>query len=102
MKLLTKEIISKLPKLYSQENVEDPVVHIKFFTPDSGWTWYITEGSEQENGDHLFFCKVISPLEPSGELGYASLNELKKVRGSLGLPIERDYYFSAKKLSQCK
>jgi hypothetical protein len=23
------------------------VVHIKFFTPDSNWTWYVTEGSAE-------------------------------------------------------
>ena len=40
MKLLTQEILSKLPKLYSAENEEDPMVWCKFFTPDSSWTWY--------------------------------------------------------------
>ena len=100
--LLTQEIIQKLPKLYSQENEEDPVVHLKMFTPDSGWTWFILEGDEQEDGDYLFFCKVISPLEPEGELGYVTLNQLKEVRGPMGLKIERDIYYKAKPLSQCK
>ena len=44
MKLLTKEIINKLPSLYSQEQNEDPVCNLKFFTPDADWTWFITEG----------------------------------------------------------
>ena len=33
------------PALYSQENVEDPTVCAKFFTPDSSWTWYVLEYS---------------------------------------------------------
>ena len=44
MKLLIPELRASLPPLYSQENVPDPVVHAKFFTPDSNWTWYVTEG----------------------------------------------------------
>jgi hypothetical protein len=30
---------------YSQEDNRDPIVHCKFFTPDSSWTWLATEGS---------------------------------------------------------
>jgi hypothetical protein len=45
MELLPDKIKSTLPPLYSQEHVEDPIVHVKYFTPDSSWTWYATEGS---------------------------------------------------------
>jgi len=45
MKLLTKELLKKLPPLSSQENEEDPMVMCKFFTPDAHWTWYALEGS---------------------------------------------------------
>ncbi|MBX3597961.1 MAG: DUF2958 domain-containing protein [Rhizobiaceae bacterium] len=30
------------------------------------------------------------------ELGYVTLSEIKQVRGALGLPVERDLYFTAK------
>jgi hypothetical protein len=102
MKLLTQEIENRLPKLYSQDNVVDPICHIKFFTPDAGWTWFICSGEKQEDGDWLFFSKVISPIMPEGELGYVSLSELKSARGALGLPVERDLYFQPKPLSKCK
>ena len=102
MELLTNEIIQKLPALYSQENVEDPVCVVKFFYPDAGWSWFICEGEKQENNDWLFFGKVISPICPEGELGYVTLVELKQVKGPLELPIERDMYFKAKPLSECK
>jgi hypothetical protein len=101
MKLLTKEIIKKLPALGSQENNPDPICGLKFFTPDGGWTWYIIEGSEQENGDWLFFTNVISHICPDGELGYVTLSELQKIRGALGLPVERDLWWKNKPLSQC-
>ena len=101
MKLMTKEIEKKLPKLYSQENVKDPICQVKYFTPDSSFTWYITEG-EKKGDDWLFFGKTISSFEPEGELGYVSLNELKSVRGPLGLPVERDMWFTPRPLSECK
>jgi hypothetical protein len=100
MKLLTKEIIKKLPALYSQEKVEDPKVMVKFFTPDSSFTWFIIEGEKEENEEWMFFSKVYSHNCPEGELGYVALSELQKVRGSLGLPVERDRWFTPKPLSQ--
>ncbi len=33
MKLLTRKLRERLPPLYAQQEVEDPMVHIKFFTP---------------------------------------------------------------------
>ncbi len=95
MKLLTKEILQKLPALYSQENIKDPMVWVKFFTPDANWTWYGIEF----DGEDTFFGYVIG-LEK--ELGYFSLSELKKVRGAFGLPIERDLYFEPTELSNVK
>ena len=35
MKLLTNTLRAVLPPLYSQGEVEDPTVWVKFFTPDS-------------------------------------------------------------------
>lgn len=43
MKLLTQEIRKQLPALYSQEDKGgEAIVHVKFFTPDSNWTWLAT------------------------------------------------------------
>jgi hypothetical protein len=90
MKLLTEELRARLPPLYSQERVPDPVVHCKYFTPDSNWTWYVTEGAD-ENGEFLFFGYICG-LED--EWGYFLLSELEGVRGPLGLAIERDIHFT--------
>jgi hypothetical protein len=90
MKLLTAEHRASLPPLYSQEKVPDPIVHAKFFTPDSNWTRYVTEGEAEEN-DFRFFGYVCGMEE---EWGYFVLSELESVRGPLGLAIERDFHFT--------
>jgi hypothetical protein len=57
MELLTAELRARLPALYSQEGNQDPVVHLKFFTPDSNWTWFVTEGSEDEEDFRFFWVR---------------------------------------------
>lgn len=97
MELLTDEIRAKLPALYTHENAsaENIPVVVKFFTPDGSWTWYATEF----DGTDLFFG-LVNGFE--AELGYFSLNELRSVRGALGLPIERDLYFGDHTLAECQ
>jgi len=95
MKLLTKELIEKLPELYSQEHEKDPVIICKFFTPDANWTWYALEF----DGKDTFFG-LVDGFEK--ELGYFSLAELQTVRGQLGLPVERDLYFEPIRLSSVR
>jgi len=95
MKLLTQEIRRKLPPLYSQEKLGGKaMVHVKFFTPDSSWTFWATEFDPK---DGLFFGLVEGHER---ELGYFSLAEMQQVRGPLGLPVERDLYFKPKTLEE--
>jgi hypothetical protein len=82
--------------LYSQEDNRDPIVHIKFLTPDSNWTWYVTEGST-EGDDFIFFGYVIGFER---EWGYFSLSAMVASKGPMGLPIERDLYFKPRPFSQ--
>jgi hypothetical protein len=96
MELLPEEARMRLPPLYSQENNRDPTVHIKFFTPDSNWTWYGTEGSP-EGDDFIFFGYVIGFEK---EWGYFALSELSATRGPMNLAIERDLYFEPAPFSQ--
>ncbi len=97
MQLLTKKIKKMLPELYATESQDDPIVLVKFFTPDSCWTWYILEGSEQENEDWLLFAYVERMFN---EFGYVSLRELENVRGPLGLKVERDITFAPTPISK--
>src|SRR5206468_1119373 len=90
------DIARQIPPLYATEKTPDPTVFVKFFTPDSSWTWFVTEFDPAER---RCFGLVIG-LER--ELGYFSLTELEEVRGPLGLPIERDLHFEPCPLSSCQ
>lgn len=91
MKLFTKEILKKLPALYSQEAHENPevemVFYVKLFTPDSNWTWFIAEYDPEKE----IAWGYVMGLE--NEYGTIDIKELKEVRGPFGLPIERDISF---------
>ena len=95
MKLLTQEMRRTIPPLRSTEKQDDPTVVCKFFTPDSSWTWYVLEGSPEDD-DFIFFGLVDGHFE---ELGNFCLSELQAVRGPLGLPIERDLWWHPAPLS---
>ena len=90
--LLNRESRKKLPELYSGEELGlDALAQVKFFTPDSNWTWYASEF----DGEDIMFG-LVSGFEL--ELGYFSLNELKEARGPWGLPIERDLHYDPQTL----
>jgi len=94
MKLLTQELRKKLPPLYSQDGKGGKsVAHVKFFTPDSNWTFYGVEF----DGEDRFFGLVDGHCK---ELGYFSLSELESVNGPMGLPIERDLHWQPKTLEE--
>jgi|SRR5579883_1244631 len=98
MELLPAELRAQLPPLYSQEHVatDQKVVYMKFFSPYANWTWFVTEGSPEDN-DFLFFGYVIGFEE---EWGYFALSELESARrGSLPL-VERDLYFASVQFSE--
>ena len=93
MKLLTNDLIAKIPGLYETEEIEleDRVIHVKFFTPWSNWTWYVIEfdGVNQCFG-------YVKGLD--SEFGYFSLKELSEVEGPFGLKVERDKFFEPTKV----
>ncbi len=93
MKLLTKEILKRLPKLDETSEQSDPTVQVKFFTPDAQWSWYAIEYDQKD-----IFFGYVKGLE--NELGTFSLSELKEVRGGMGLPVERDKFFKPCPLSK--
>jgi hypothetical protein len=92
--LLDQATREKLPPLYSQEALGlEALAWVKFFTPDSSWTWYASEFDQED-----IFFGLVSGLEV--ELGNFSLSELEEVLGPLGLPIERDLHFQPQTLGQ--
>ncbi len=103
MKLLPKKIRKMLPALYAQDGKGGKsIAYVKFFTPDSSWTWYATEGEpvKDESGaeiDFMFFG-LVDGFEK--ELGNFCLSELEQARGKMGLPIERDLFWTPKTLAE--
>ena len=78
-KLLTEELKNSLPAMYSQDDNPDPMVHVKFFSPYSDWTWFATE------------------------LGTFGLDELDEVTVFGCVPgIERDLHWEPRLLSEVK
>lgn len=106
MELLTEEIIKAFQAhpLYSQDEIEDPEVLVKYFNPAGAGTWYIIEASRRDE-DWLMFglCCISEP-----EFGYVLLSQLQEIRiptkivihdkGKIKFArgecmIERDLYF---------
>jgi len=121
MKLLTEKIRGRIPALYAQDGKgEDAVVHVKFFTPWSGWTWYATEATATMSDgrevplsevplDHLLDGGVVEDVRFFGlvegletEMGYFSLRELQSIKGPAGLRIERDIHFDSCRLGDVR
>jgi len=95
VKLLTKEILEKMPALYTTENqsLDDHVLQVKFFDPYGSWSWY---GVEYDPKEQRFFGYVVGQ---ENEWGYFSLVELESLK-FCGYPrIERDLYFKPIKFS---
>ncbi len=72
----------------------DPVPVLKLFTPDANATWLLTE-IDPDNPDIAFGLCDLGLGCP--ELGSVSLTEIEHLRGPLGLPVERDAYYSEKR-----
>ena len=95
MKLMTKaqrEIMQR-NGIRSQDDPDyDPNPVIKLFTPDGAATWLLTELDPDDNDIAFGLCDLGMGFP---ELGSVRISELEQVRGRLGLPVERDRYFTA-------
>ena len=91
--LLDPESREKLPPLYSgEEQGLDAIAQVKFFSPDAQWTWFAVSASQDPDTGDVQFFGLVHGFER--ELGYFWLSELESVRGPLGLPVERDLYWT--------
>ena len=62
--LLPAAIKAKLPQLYATEGQAwQAVAQVKYFTPDSNWTWYGVEFDGQDLGGQYTLRQVIVPGE---------------------------------------
>ncbi len=100
MKLLTKPLRAQLLEngrrqgpLRGTTDELDFVPIVKLFTPDANCTWLLTE-LDPEDADIAFGLCDLGLGFP--ELGSVRISELESVRGPMGLPVERDLYFTAR------
>ena len=103
MKLLPYSIRERLPALGKQDGMGGKAVaYAKCFSPDSSFTWYITEGSPMRDKDNFVVDYMLFGLVEGHckELGFFMLSELESVRGPMGLPIERDLYWKPRTLEE--
>jgi len=118
MQLINKELLNNFKKIGQQESSEDPEIICKFFNPMGAGTWLCISITDLYiKGERVELCNVdikalnlddITEINFFGwadlgdiemaELGYFSLNELKRIK-IMGLGIERDLYTHDKKLS---
>lgn len=95
-RLLPEELARTLPALYSQEDQgENALAIVKFFTPWTNWTWY---ASEYDPTTRIFFG-LVHGFER--EYGYFSLDELEALRGPGRRMVERDPDWRPKRLADC-
>ena len=99
MKLLTDADLAKLQTQdpYHPDGpgrelpASEALALVKFFTPDAQWTWNAVSASQDPDTGDVQYFGLVEGL--ARELGYFWLSELKRVRGPLGLLVERDLYF---------
>ncbi len=89
------ELRDKIPPLGATADDPDPTVWVTLYTPDSSWSWFITE---YDGEDRCF--GLVKGHET--ELGYFSLREIETVRGPTGLEVERDLWFTPVPLSAAR
>ena len=91
MLLFTANQLKRLLKNGEPQNRgKDYMPVVKWFTPDANATWLITE--IDPDGYAFGLCDLGTGTP---ELGYIRLQDLRTIRGSLGLPVERDMSFRA-------
>jgi hypothetical protein len=96
--LLPSTLMRKLPAIYSQENVADPLAQVKLFSPYTNAVWYLTEYDPSSN-EAFGWADLGYGM---GELGYISISELEGLNRN-GLPlVERDTSWRPVPLSRAK
>jgi len=73
------------------------MVIVRFFTPDSFWTWYAVSALKDLKSGDVQFIGYVEGI--AAELAYFWLSELESHRGPAGLPIERDLYWTPRSLA---
>jgi len=96
MALLDSSLKRELPQLYSNRDPRRAWVCARYYAPDKGIVWLVSEGSPDAEDFEFYGC-VVSDLP---RWGYFSLGELKAARKE-GIRILRDKAFKKCRISKC-
>ena len=101
MKLLTQANLKALPAERTTEGKpeDQQIAVVKLFTPDADWTWFLLETWE-EGGERMFY--VYEAAMGGCGYTYTNLSTLERLRGPLGLRVERDRYFDPTPMTDVK
>ena len=94
--LLLDSVLRVIPVLGSTSDDSDPMIHVKWFTPDANFTWYVAEYDPESQIGYGF---VVAQFP---EWGTFDVAEIAAIRGSLGLPVERDLHFTPCRFSEVR
>ena len=100
-KIMPKELSSKVPSLGSQDGKgKDAIVYAKFFDPQGSATWYMTE-FDPTTGEAFGYADMFgSGDSQSAEMGYFNVWEIGQTMGKMGIPMERDNYWTEKTINE--
>ena len=85
--LLPEDIVEMIPRFGKTVLNHGPVFHLKWFTTDSSFTWYVSEFDPESK---MAFGLVVGQFPIWGKF---SATETTRVLLSLGLIVERDLEF---------
>lgn len=88
-KMMTKEILDKVPRLYEQDGKgDDAIIYAHYFSCWSNWDWYMLE-YDPDTGEAFGIVKGFET-----EYGYFSLREFEELNRGRGIEVvERDIYW---------
>jgi DUF2958 family protein len=94
--LMPDWLAETVPALGTTDYARDPLIHVKLFTPDAGWRWYITEYDREQRRAYVF----VPAADPAW--GEIALDVLAIWRGPKGLAVERDLFWQPTPLSRVR
>jgi DUF2958 family protein len=96
--LMPDWLAETVPALGTTEHARDPLLHVKLFTPDAGWRWYIAEYDAVQRLALAF----VPSTGTANEWDEISLDMLATRRGPMGLAVERDLFWRPAPLSRVR
>jgi len=94
--LMPPAVAASLPEMYTTGHDANSMAQVKWYTPDSTWSWFVIEYDPLER---LAFGMV---HDFQKELGYFTVEDIEEIRGPLGLKVERDLWFTPQPAIDCE